>query len=796
MSAWDTIVSILGLCVGVALLIEGWRIFRFVVALLTGIFGAMAGALVFGFFGAASTHGGQGLDAMLNALAGGVLAALAGAAVSFVIAAALAWNFQRGFAALSVAALVLTSVALIVGTLTKGAWSPATVVGMICGGIAAVLVVKYYDRAAAAVCAYLAVGAFDVHGFDWHRVSRSVDSSSPFAMLDSLGRAFHQLVAEAGRTLATRVLMTLAFIVFAVWFRSVAWVDGARPQDARLDPRWRAAVYTAFLTLGVSELLSAMVGVTATVGAFDRLAFPVIVIGVYMFQQARWGRALPAEARVQVHALHATTGLFAFPVASAVVLLVLVDGPRRLLGGAGALEAGAFVDATTRALLPSAVPTSLFMARWAFVLAVAPLIAGWALRQVGAAPATAAPSLVPFSEPREAVRVVGRVEPAIMATPPFAHANVAGTSAVDEILGDARRKAEPPRGPMDPARRRKLQIALGVLGAVVVVGAVATFAFKRASESSDETLRKADEASGADAPKTIAPRASTAALGTSSGTAAATSPSAPPAVLVQIEPQSSAASTFWSKGGEQHPASQAFDGKLSTAWCSTPGKYKHGEWIEARLPEARTIGKVVLSTGFDLKINEGRTDLFTENAHVRTVSVAFDGGAEETRSVDKATRQLVIAPLAKTATVVRFTVDDVWSDDDSAQQSLCLSEIAIYAQDGGSDSAGADNDGTDSARPTLAPADHGFVDSRGGWGWGDRCWLNIKAKKPGWAKAECQRGLAIASPTAPQPRASLMYNAGLIEKEAGNFAGARDYFSKSLALREHAEVRAALDSLP
>ncbi len=100
-----------------------------------------------------------------------------------------------------------------------------------------------------------------------------------------------------------------------------------------------------------------------------------------------------------------------------------------------------------------------------------------------------------------------------------------------------------------------------------------------------------------------------------------------------------------------------------------------------------------------------------------------------------------------------------------------------------------------SVGPGLPPADEGFVDTRGGWGWCDKCWLNIKAKKWGFAKAECDEGLKM-NPSSPQPRASLLYNEGLIEKGTGNVDEARRLFTESLALREHPEVRAALNSLP
>jgi len=103
-------------------------------------------------------------------------------------------------------------------------------------------------------------------------------------------------------------------------------------------------------------------------------------------------------------------------------------------------------------------------------------------------------------------------------------------------------------------------------------------------------------------------------------------------------------------------------------------------------------------------------------------------------------------------------------------------------------------EGTDVRNPVLPSSDDGFVDTRGGWGWGDRCWIHIKAGQWGWAKAECDHGMLL-NPASPQPRASLLYNEGLIAKAAGNAVEARRDFTESLSLRENAEVRAALDSL-
>ena len=43
----------------------------------------------------------------------------------------------------------------------------------------------------------------------------------------------------------------------------------------------------------------------------------------------------------------------------------------------------------------------------------------------------------------------------------------------------------------------------------------------------------------------------------------------------------------------------------------------------------------------------------------------------------------------------------------------------------------------------LSPDDVNFVDNRKGFGWSDRCFTEIKAAKWGWARAACDRGLAL-----------------------------------------------------
>lgn len=104
------------------------------------------------------------------------------------------------------------------------------------------------------------------------------------------------------------------------------------------------------------------------------------------------------------------------------------------------------------------------------------------------------------------------------------------------------------------------------------------------------------------------------------------------------------------------------------------------------------------------------------------------------------------------------------------------------------------DDGRDPNNPSLPGIDVGFVDKRGGWDWSDKCWVHLKAGRWGWAKAECDEAMKL-QPASPQPRASLLYNEGLIAKQAGDVSGARALFDQSLALRENGEVRRALEAL-
>jgi len=110
--------------------------------------------------------------------------------------------------------------------------------------------------------------------------------------------------------------------------------------------------------------------------------------------------------------------------------------------------------------------------------------------------------------------------------------------------------------------------------------------------------------------------------------------------------------------------------------------------------------------------------------------------------------------------------------------------------------ATATNDGTDPRSPVLAPADASFTDARHGWGWSDRCWNELHAKKFGWAMAACEKGLGLPDLDS-KAKGALLYNEGLAYEGAHDVTDAKALFERSLAARAandpgRAEVQQAL----
>ena len=99
----------------------------------------------------------------------------------------------------------------------------------------------------------------------------------------------------------------------------------------------------------------------------------------------------------------------------------------------------------------------------------------------------------------------------------------------------------------------------------------------------------------------------------------------------------------------------------------------------------------------------------------------------------------------------------------------------------------AASEGLDWKSPVLSPDDTSFKDDRHGFGWGDRCFNEIKAGKLGWAKAACDKGLGLTD-VDPGARPPLLYNIGVIARKAGDNDAAKGYFVKSLNLRPAGEA--------
>lgn len=109
------------------------------------------------------------------------------------------------------------------------------------------------------------------------------------------------------------------------------------------------------------------------------------------------------------------------------------------------------------------------------------------------------------------------------------------------------------------------------------------------------------------------------------------------------------------------------------------------------------------------------------------------------------------------------------------------------------DAGSRPRDGACVALP-LAASDVGFVDDRGGSGWGNRCVQHLRANELDAAEAACAVGLRAAE--RDTTRGAILYNLGLIARARGDHGAARGYFDRSLSVRPgNRTVEAARDAL-
>jgi hypothetical protein len=166
-----------------------------------------------------------------------------------------------------------------------------------------------------------------------------------------------------------------------------------------------------------------------------------------------------------------------------------------------------------------------------------------------------------------------------------------------------------------------------------------------------------------------------------------------------LKPSSVAASSSMIQAGDRHPPEHAFDGNPKTAWNENAPGPGRGEWIEARFASPQKIRRIHLFTGYADVSKYG--DLFTLNAHLKRLTVSFDGRVVRTLDVTASQRELAIEDLDEKATTVRFTAVDVW--EGTQWQDLCVSEIEIFGAPKGGGKVAAAAAATNGAGDTDAP---------------------------------------------------------------------------------------------
>ena len=94
----------------------------------------------------------------------------------------------------------------------------------------------------------------------------------------------------------------------------------------------------------------------------------------------------------------------------------------------------------------------------------------------------------------------------------------------------------------------------------------------------------------------------------------------------------------------------------------------------------------------------------------------------------------------------------------------------------------------------LAPEDRGYRDTQGGAGWGNRCFVHVRARRLENARAACQQGLAV-NPS-PAIEGAILYSLAVAEELAGDPRRACRLLGQSLDVRPgNGPTRAKHDAL-
>ena len=84
-------------------------------------------------------------------------------------------------------------------------------------------------------------------------------------------------------------------------------------------------------------------------------------------------------------------------------------------------------------------------------------------------------------------------------------------------------------------------------------------------------------------------------------------------------------------------------------------------------------------------------------------------------------------------------------------------------------------------RLELAPEDIGFVDTKGGVEWGNKCFAHFKNGALAFARAACEE--AIKMNPEPKTKGAILFNRGLLEEASGDLKAACEAYRQSLVAR-------------
>jgi hypothetical protein len=269
----------------------------------------------------------------------------------------------------------------------------------------------------------------------------------------------------------------------------------------------------------------------------------------------------------------------------------------------------------------------------------------------------------------------------------------------------------------------------------------------------------------------------------------AAKPPAPP--TRRMFPKTVTASSEVTKMSDPHPAWNAFDGRIDSAWSESakgPGK---GEWIEATFALPRHVRTLRIVPGYEAR-SETSGDLFFANAHARSLRITSGDGKEIVqRGVAEGEHLVTIDNLDVDVTTLRITIEDVWPG--RKWEDLSISEVEVIADDDGRASAVEAPPALEETLPKIAklegvtkqPYDFlltlGFPEPV----LHEQQWSKVKSARVQYAnldvdaEPEAVIEVALAPPQPEPPRPYVRFFYALVDdaKHGSGVIGRRDFYA-------------------